>query len=131
MNLNRLFLPLVFISFLSCGQSNKSKKIVVIENQLDVDRAFETVELTKSMLGIKPSEMLEQFGIKEVGSENVLVSQHIDSDGDGNSDVILFQPIVGGGSSVSFELVKIEGKEVTDGDPDCSRKNRRLCLGKQ
>ena len=74
-------------------------KIITITNSLSVDREFETVELSKKSLGLPASAKLENYAVKEVGSNTFLTTQSIDNDGDGIIDVVLFQPKIKASSS--------------------------------
>ena len=83
----------------------QKSKIITISNALKIDREFETVELSKNALGLKPSDVLEKFGISEVGTTTFLISQCVDENGDGISDVLLFQPKIKASASKKYELV--------------------------
>lgn len=80
-------------------------KIITISNPLKIDRAFETVEIAKKALGLKSSDELEKYGIREVGTNTFFISQCVDENGDGISDVFLFQPKIKASSSKKYELV--------------------------
>ena len=80
-------------------------KIITLSNPLKIDRGFETVELSKSALGLKSSDVLEKYGIREVGTTTFLISQCVDENGDGISDVLLFQPKIKATASKKYELV--------------------------
>ena len=80
-------------------------KIITISNPLKIDRAFETVEIAKKALGLKSSDEFEKYGIREVGTTTFIVSQCVDENGDGISDVFLFQPKIKASSSKKYELV--------------------------
>lgn len=74
-------------------------------NSLNIEREFETVELTKKSLGLPDSAKLEELAIKEKNSNLFLESQAVDNDGDGTMDVLLFQPKVNASSQKDFEIV--------------------------
>ena len=80
-------------------------KIITISNPLKIDRAFETIELSKKALGLKSSDELEKYGIREVGTTTFFISQCVDENGDGVSDVLLFQPKIKASASKKYELV--------------------------
>lgn len=90
-------------------------KIITITNSLSVDREFETVELSKKSLGLPASAKLENYAVKEVGSNTFLTTQSIDNDGDAIIDVVLFQPKIKASSHKDFEVVVAENpsKETT------------------
>lgn len=83
-------------------------KIITITNSLSVDREFETVELSKKSLGLPASAKLENYAVKEVGSNTFLTTQSIDNDGDAIIDVVLFQPKIKASSHKDFEVVVAE-----------------------
>ncbi|UWY27481.1 DUF4861 domain-containing protein [Flavobacterium sp. TR2] len=80
-------------------------KIITITNNLKVDRAFETIELTKKSLGLNADSKLENYAVKEIGSNSYLETQTVDNDGDGNADVLLFQPKIKASSKQDFEVL--------------------------
>ena len=111
MKFNKLVLSLFLLgSLLSYSQKSK---IITITNPLKVDREFETVELSKNALGLKTSDVLEKYGVREIGTAAFLISQCVDENGDGISDVLLFQPNVKSSSSKKYELVLNEQNKET------------------
>ncbi|WP_294960702.1 DUF4861 family protein [uncultured Flavobacterium sp.] len=80
-------------------------KIITITNNLKIDRAFETIELTKKSLGLNADSKLENYAVKEIGSNSYLETQTVDNDGDGNADVLLFQPKIKASSKQDFEVL--------------------------
>ncbi|MBF4507778.1 DUF4861 domain-containing protein [Flavobacterium sp. JLP] len=98
--------PLLFIAILAANFAVQSQnKTITVINSLPVNREFETVELTKKSLGLPKSAKLENFSIKEASTNLYLETQSVDNDGDGNMDVLLFQPKIGASSSKDFEIV--------------------------
>jgi hypothetical protein len=105
-NYNWLFIFLIGGIFISYSQKeNKNKEITVI-NSLNIDREFETIELTKKTLGLNNAAVLEQYNIREVGSNAIAITQCVDEDGDGISDVLLFQPKIKAKSTKKWELIR-------------------------
>lgn len=100
----KFFTLLLFFGItFSCDEKNDSITIE-ISNELPLERTFETVELSKEFLGI---ENVNGFGIKKRSSETFLVTQLLDNDGDGNMDVLLFQPTLNANSTAAYEIVKL------------------------
>ena len=90
MKLSNVFVVILLsTTLLSFSQKNK---IVTISNPLNIDREVETVELSKTSLGLKSSDKLEKYRVKELGTTSFLISQCVDENGDGINDVLLFQP---------------------------------------
>ena len=83
----------------------QKSKIITISNPLKIDREFETVEIAKKTLGLKSSDLLDKYGIREVGTTTFLISQCVDENGDGVSDVLLFQPKIKASTKKKYELV--------------------------
>lgn len=93
--------------FHSCSQEKRTK-IIVIQNTLDKERLFETVELTPDFLKI---DSLSNIGIKDLISNKLLITQLVDNDGDGIMDLLLFQPKIAARSKKEFEIVEIAEDE--------------------
>jgi hypothetical protein len=102
MKTNKVLLLFFFATLLSYSQK---AKIITVSNALNVDREFETIELTKAALGLKSTDVLEKYGIREIGTSEFLISQCVDENGDRISDVILFQPAIKAASNKKFEVV--------------------------
>ncbi|AUP80536.1 DUF4861 family protein [Flavivirga eckloniae] len=88
--------------FSSCN--NETHKVISVKNTLDIERTFETIELTKEFLKV---DSLDNIGIKDMDSNELMVSQLIDNNEDGIWDVLLFQPIVPAQSHKKYEIVSI------------------------
>jgi len=110
-----LFLPFIVL-FIGCGENSQNTKQIVVKNTLGSNRSFETVTLDREMLG----ELLSgNIGVKNAETQKELVSQTIDSDGDGVIDALLFQPELAANSEKVFELVQKQNTIAEDGDPRC------------
>jgi hypothetical protein len=102
MKTNKVLFLFFFATLFSYSQK---AKIISVSNELNVDREFETIELSKAELGLNSTDALEKYGIREMGTSKFLVSQCVDENGDGISDVILFQPTIKAASSKKFEVI--------------------------
>ena len=105
-----LFLTVIVASNFVAHSQNK---IITVINSLNIEREFETVELTKKSLGLPDSAKLEELAIKEKNSGLFLESQAVDSDGDGTMDILLFQPKVNVSSQKDFEIVPTKNTSAT------------------
>lgn len=112
MKITNLIAALLLVSTLF-SYSQKTR-IITIFNALKIDREFETIELSKIKLNLKSSELLENFRIREQGKLEFLVSQCVDENGDGISDVLLFQPKIKAKTTTVYELVKNSDTEKND-----------------
>lgn len=102
-----LLFGLLFISLSCFAQTVLVKGIITVKNPLAIDRSFETVSLSKKELKLKSSDKLENYGIREKGSSNFLITQPVDENQDGEMDVILVQPTLKASSTKVLELVPI------------------------
>lgn len=96
---------LILISSLLIGFLYKKDRSIVsitVKNTLNIDREFETIELTKEQLKLKD---LSLYSVKNSKSGEILVSQTIDLDGDGVLDQLLFQPKIKANSEAKFDIV--------------------------
>ena len=94
------------LSLFSCVENNQEGKMITVKNSLDMDREFETIELSIKDLGLTDTDSLGQYSIQNPETKEALTTQTVDSDSDGNADVLLFQPKVKANSETSFQLVK-------------------------
>lgn len=108
MKASKVFLLLIFISSLSACSQKKTAITVKIQNTLDIDRTLETIELSKSFLKV---ENLESYGIKDTKTNQILISQCIDHDGDGSMDTLLFQVNMAPNSENTYEVLKVSKEE--------------------
>lgn len=107
MRRHRLLLTiLVAGTFVSYSQKAERNKIITVSNCLNIEREFETVSLSKESLAINSPDKLDQYGVREIGTTNFLITQCVDEDGDGISDVLLFQPKIRAYSKKKLELVR-------------------------
>jgi hypothetical protein len=93
--------------------AHSQNKIITIINSLNINREFETVELTKKSLALPDSAKLEELAIKEKNNDLFLESQTVDNDSDGTIDVLLFQPKINASSQKDFEIVVAKNTSAT------------------
>lgn len=93
---------------------SQKAKVITVFNPVNTDRQFETIELTKQQLGIQSGDALDRYGIREIGTSEYLVSQSVDDNGDGISDMILFQPFIKAASLKKFEVILRNDATVKD-----------------
>ncbi|WOD42865.1 DUF4861 family protein [Hwangdonia lutea] len=91
----------------SCENKEKATTISV-KNTLNVERTFETVELTKSFLKV---EDLTTTGILNTETNKLELAQTVDKDGDGTMDIILFQPKIKANAETTFKIVTVTEEE--------------------
>jgi len=101
--LKKISFLLIATAFFSCNQEKKAT-IITLKNSLQLERSFETIELTKELLNVSD---LSNLSIKDIGTSKLLVTQLVDIDGDGVFDELLFQPTLAANSEKKFEIINL------------------------
>ena len=92
-----------FTGFLLCACAKPEKGILIeITNDLNLNREFETVEVTSAFVGL---QNLDNYSVINYTTKDTIPSQLIDSDGNGTMDVILFQPKISANNTQLYSLV--------------------------
>ncbi len=91
---------LLSVVFWSC-QNERPSILVEVKNSLDIDRSFETVEISATDLANLNSNA---FHVIDKALGDTLVSQTIDYDVDGQFDVLLFQPELKANESKTYQI---------------------------
>lgn len=112
MNHPKLYILSLFIISLliSC---TKEVVTITITNELPVARAFETVELTKDVLKQTGITDLSLYGIKDKSGTQQTI-QYVDTNNDGNVNVLLFQPEIEANTAKEFSLFKRDTTSTKD-----------------
>ena len=98
-----LLFAIAVLLFTGCNNSgNDISYKITVKNPVNVERQYQTVEVSLTSLGIDTSEVRE-FGITDEKG-NILVYQQYDSDRDGQPDAILFQTDLKAGEMKTFVL---------------------------
>ncbi|MGB5942952.1 MAG: DUF4861 family protein [Leeuwenhoekiella sp.] len=87
-----LVLSLIFAALNACDQEQGQGQTITITNDLTLPRSLETVEVRISDIVIPEGGQVEEMGVVDVNSGEVVITQQVDEDGDGTMDVLLFQP---------------------------------------
>ncbi|MEP5339316.1 MAG: DUF4861 family protein [Algibacter sp.] len=109
MKASKVFLTLISISLLSACSQKESGLLIKIQNTLDIERSSETVELSKTFLNL--DSLNSSYGVKDSKTNEILVSQLIDNDGDGTMDALLFQVNIAPNSENTYEVITVLGEE--------------------
>ena len=120
MNVKKSFIFLVFstaILLISCCEKTESNKKLVVTNTMNIDRAFETVSVDMAALGLEGAD--KNLTVKEASNQEEVVSQQVDTNGDGKMDVILFQPEIKANAVKVFEVVVGNIPKRKDSIPAC------------
>jgi len=96
------------ITFFSSCSTKPKRKFINVKNTLAIERSFETVELTKEFLKVND---LTNLGVKDIISNELLITQLVDFDDDGVMDQLLFQPKLAASSEKKYEIVQISDEE--------------------
>lgn len=99
---------LLFFCLILFNCESKSGQIITVKNTLDISRSFETIELNVSDVILSQDESIKGIGVVDIETGEVLVSQLVDEDLDGNVDVLLFQVEIEANSEKQFELLQIK-----------------------
>ena len=110
-NLGIITTALLILS--SCGVKNDSLQISV-ENKLDVKRSFETIAIPLNQIPYNVNDSTKTVAVVNTATNDTLVSQLVDEDGDSNLDMLLFQPEIAAKSTNTYTLTPVAKKTVTD-----------------
>lgn len=102
----------------SCSPLKKEHRVVTIKNSLSTSRAYETVEVLKTDLGLTAEENFENILVRDLKTKDTLVSQFVDQDLDGSMDLLLFQPEIAASSQKQYELI-VSDKAITPSEEIC------------
>ncbi|NER17844.1 DUF4861 family protein [Spongiivirga citrea] len=100
----------------SCKEKAPKELSIVVKNELAIDRAFETIELTNSQLSSLSSSFYKVID-DQTGAEQI--TQHIDKDEDGKTDVLLFQPSVSAKSQKVYTIIPTTKAEIDSTNIRC------------
>ena len=102
-----LFSFCALLIFASCTEKEKApeRKKLYIKNTLGIDRNFETVAVAIDSLDLVETASKEgNLVVIEDASGKQLISQVIDSNGDGKDDTLLFQPDIKAEAEMAFTV---------------------------
>lgn len=103
MRKSKLFLAVCSIALLfACEEQKQVPQQIIVKNTMDSDRSFETVSVKLSE--IKQENKTGRVVLLDAKTNAEIVSQQIDTDGDGTMDEIIFQPAVAANSEQVFEV---------------------------
>lgn len=118
MKTTKLFLSICITALLfSCEEAKEPLQQIVVKNTLNRERSFETVSV--DLLAIRQDNKKGSIVLLDAETKAEIVSQEIDTDGDGTMDEILFQPAVAANSKQVFEVSFSENIASTDSIPAC------------
>jgi hypothetical protein len=98
---------LLILSF-ACTKKPQGKTIVV-KNNLDINRAFETVEISTTEL---KSINTQNYKVIDTDTNEEMISQVVDSNLDGTIDVLLFQPEIKANSKKAYRIEGSISKQI-------------------
>ncbi|WP_418264618.1 DUF4861 family protein [Flavobacterium faecale] len=107
MNAFKLFSGAILSMLLFSFGTKEDPITIKVKNSLNKQRSFETVTLTKEFL---KTNDLSVLGVKDKKTGKLLVTQVVDTNGDGVMDELLFQPVVAAKSTQEFEVIKVSDK---------------------
>ena len=116
--LRLLSLLLLVSQFLACTSEKDSSTFILVKNELDLDRKHETVELSRSDLGLEEGVLLAHVFIKDPLSSTYEITQTIDKNNDGVADILLFQPLLRPLEEKSYQIT-IDAQKSQDTTERC------------
>ena len=99
--MKKIIILLLTMCMFSCAEKSSEVLSVTVKNSLDLDRAFETVEVNITDIELN-GQSLE---VVNTETNEVLISQIVDK-------VILFQPEISGNSEATFKINLVEKKDI-------------------
>ncbi len=115
MKLTKIILLSGILFFVSCKTATKT---ITIKNNLDIERSFETVEITKSDLKLQEEDNLYDYVVQDKDGVQQVI-QYEDSNDDGMVDLMLFQPKVAANSFTNYKIVHIPNAELPERKEIC------------
>lgn len=115
MKLTKIILLSGILLFVSCKTATKT---ITVKNNLDIERSFETVEITKSDLNLQEEDNLYDYVLQDEDGVQQVV-QYEDTNGDGSIDYMLFQPKVAAKSFTNYKIVHIPNAELPERKETC------------
>ncbi len=115
MKLVKIILLSGILIIASCKTDTKT---ITITNNLDIERSFETVEITKSHLNLQEEDNLYDYVLQDKDGVQQVV-QYEDTNGDGSVDYMLFQPKIAAKSSVTYTIIHILNAELPERKETC------------
>ena len=100
-------IALILILFSSCTGKN-GHYLIEVRNQMDMPRQNETVEIPKARFDNMLCPEFERLAVQDLKTGNFLPSQVLDTDLDGELDILIFQPLLEAGETRKFQLVMQE-----------------------
>ncbi|MDT7830511.1 DUF4861 family protein [Pricia sp. S334] len=109
---------LIGLSLVGCFEKETpTQKKIVVTNPMDVDREFETVSVSLDSLYLDETDVTEgSIVIIDDATKEQIISQTIDSDGDGTDDTVLFQPKIQAKSEMSFSASRSDSTTTASND---------------
>lgn len=115
MTKSKLLFLFVIVLIVSCKTATKT---ITVKNNLDIERSFETVEITKSDLNLQEEDNLYDYVLQDKGGVQQVV-QYEDKNDDGSVDLMLFQPKVAAKSNVTYTIIHIPNAELPERKETC------------
>ncbi len=112
------FICLTGLFFMGCAEKEAPvKKKIVVTNTMDMNREFETVSIPIDSLDFDATDGKKgRIIIMDDATQKPILSQTIDSDGDGTDDTVLFQPGIKAKSEMAFSVSRSDSTAATAND---------------
>ena len=112
------FICLTGLLFMGCAEKEAPvKKKIVVTNTMDMNREFETVSVPIDSLDFDATDDKKgRIIIRDDATQKPILSQTIDSDGDGTDDTVLFQPEIKAKFEMAFSVSRSDSTAATAND---------------
>ncbi len=113
-----VFICLIGLFLTGCAEKEAPvKKKIVVTNTMDTDRNFETVSVAIDSLDLDATDgKIGNIVIVDGATQKPIISQTIDSDGDGTDDTVLFQPEIKAKSEMTFSASRSDSTATASND---------------
>jgi len=89
----------------ACSTEKENHLYLLVKNGLELERNQETVELNRSMLGMDEKASLSHVFLKNPSTGEFEITQTIDKNNDGQTDILLFQPALKPMENKFYEII--------------------------
>ncbi len=100
-----LSLVVLALIMLSSCNGEEGYYLIEVSNKLDTPRQNETVEISKAKFNGMLCQVFERLAVEDLKTGTFLPSQVLDTDNDGELDILIFQPVLEAGETRKFQLV--------------------------
>ncbi|WP_299108336.1 DUF4861 family protein [uncultured Winogradskyella sp.] len=105
-----LYILLTIICF-SCDKKESKEILFTVQNTLDIDKSFETVEISEQILATIKSDF---YKVIDIETKEEIISQTVDYNLDGINEVLLFQPKISANRTKTYKIIGVNTNKIQD-----------------